>query len=138
MYHDAERRLGELRAFNEMKGPMFKVKHDPRVTPTGIKLRRRHLDELPQFWNVLKGEMSLVGTRPPTQDEVAQYRDVHRRRLSMKPGLTGLWQLNGNRGVSDFEDVVRLDCEYIDNWSLGLDLRIILQTIKKVLRADAW
>ena len=90
MYHDAERRLAELRAFNEMKGPMFKVKHDPRVTPTGIKLRRRHLDELPQFWNVLKGEMSLVGTRPPMPDEVAQYRDVHRRRLSMKPGLTGL------------------------------------------------
>lgn len=138
MYHDAERRLGELSAFNQMKGPMFKVKHDPRVTPTGIKLRKRHLDELPQFWNVLKGEMSLVGTRPPTEDEVAQYGDVHRRRLSMKPGLTGLWQLNGNHGVSDFEDVVKLDCEYIVNWSLLLDLRIILRTIKKVLRADPW
>ncbi len=138
MHHDAERDLGELAAFNEMKGPMFKVRHDPRVTPTGVKLRRRHLDELPQFWNVLKGEMSLVGTRPPTQDEVAQYSDVHRRRLSMKPGLTGLWQLNGNHGVNDFEDVVKLDCQYIDNWSLKLDLRIILQTIKKVLRADAW
>jgi exopolysaccharide biosynthesis polyprenyl glycosylphosphotransferase len=138
MYHDAERQLGELLALNEMKGPMFKVKHDPRVTPTGVKLRRRHLDELPQFWNVLKGEMSLVGTRPPTPDEVAQYRDAHRRRLSMKPGLTGLWQLNGNQGVNDFEDVVKLDCDYIDNWSLKLDLRIIVQTIKKVFRADAW
>ena len=138
MHHDAERRLEELAAFNEMKGPMFKVKHDPRVTPTGVKLRRRHLDELPQFWNVLKGEMSLVGTRPPTEDEVAHYHEIHRRRLSVKPGLTGLWQLNGNHGVSDFEDVVKLDCEYIDNWSLKLDLRIILQTIRKVLRADAW
>jgi exopolysaccharide biosynthesis polyprenyl glycosylphosphotransferase len=138
MHHDAERRLEELAAFNEMKGPMFKVKHDPRVTPTGVKLRRRHLDELPQFWNVLKGEMSLVGTRPPTEDEVAHYHELHRRRLSVKPGLTGLWQLNGNHGVSDFEDVVKLDCEYIDNWSLRLDFQIILHTIRKVLRADAW
>jgi lipopolysaccharide/colanic/teichoic acid biosynthesis glycosyltransferase len=138
MYHDAERRLGDLLAFNEMKGPMFKVKQDPRVTPTGIKLRKRHLDELPQFWNALRGEMSLVGTRPPTLDEVAQYSDGHHRRLSMKPGITGLWQLNGNHAVNDFEEVVKLDCEYIDNWSLALDLRIIVQTIKKILRADAW
>jgi exopolysaccharide biosynthesis polyprenyl glycosylphosphotransferase len=138
MYRDAERQLSALLALNEMNGPMFKLKHDPRVTPTGLKLRRRHFDELPQFWNVLKGEMSLVGTRPPTPDEVGRYRDIHRRRLSMKPGLTGMWQLNGNHRVCDFEEVVKLDCEYIDNWSLKLDLRVILQTIKKVIRADAW
>ena len=138
MYHDAEQRLHELRARNEMKGPMFKLKGDPRVSPLGSKLRRRHLDELPQFWNVLKGEMSLVGTRPPTQDEVAKYLDVHRRRLSMKPGLTGLWQLQGNDIVNDFEEVVRMDCHYIENWSLLLDLRIILHTVRKMLRADAY
>ena len=137
MYRDAERRFGDLLAFNEMKGPMLKLKYDPRVTPTGAKLRKSHLDELPQFWNVLKGEMSLVGTRPPTQKEVANYREVHHRRLSMKPGLTGLWQLNGNQQVNDFEEVVKLDCKYIDNWSLGLDFRIIMQTIRKVMRADA-
>jgi len=137
MYRDAERRFEDLLAFNEMKGPMFKLKHDPRVTSTGAKLRKSHLDELPQFWNVLKGEMSLVGTRPPTQKEVANYREVHHRRLSMKPGLTGLWQLNGNQQVNDFEEVVKLDCKYIDNWSLGLDFRIIMQTIRKVMRADA-
>jgi exopolysaccharide biosynthesis polyprenyl glycosylphosphotransferase len=138
MYDDAEQRLQDLLAFNEMKGPMFKIKHDPRVTPTGAKLRRRHLDELPQFWNVLKGEMSLVGTRPPTQNEIAEYRDAHRRRLSMKPGLTGLWQMNGNHSVNDFEEVVALDCEYINNWSLALDINIILGTIKKVMRGNAW
>ena len=138
MYHDAEQRLHELTGRNEMKGPMFKLKDDPRVTPTGSKLRRRHIDELPQFWNVLKGEMSLVGTRPPTQDEVASYLDVHRRRLSMKPGLTGLWQLHGNDIVNDFEEVVKLDCQYIRNWSLRLDLRIILHTVRKILRADGY
>jgi exopolysaccharide biosynthesis polyprenyl glycosylphosphotransferase len=138
MYRDAEQRLHELRVSNQMKGPMFKVKDDPRVTWTGRRLRRRHIDELPQFWNVLKGEMSLVGTRPPTQDEVAKYLDVHRRRLSMKPGLTGLWQLRGNDIVSDFEEVVKLDCQYIENWSLLLDLRIVLHTVRKMLRADAY
>lgn len=137
MYRNAERQLEKLLALNEMRGPMFKLKHDPRVTPTGAKLRRRHLDELPQFWNVLKGEMSLVGTRPPTPKEVANYREVDHRRLSMKPGLTGLWQLNGNQAVSDFDEVVKLDCKYIENWSLALDFRIILQTIRKVMRADA-
>lgn len=138
MYRDAEERLKELRSGNVMNGPMFKLPDDPRITPTGRQLRRRHLDELPQFWNVLKAEMSLVGTRPPTGDEVLVYRDHHHRRLSMKPGLTGLWQLSGNQQVNNFEDVVKLDCEYIDKWSLTLDFRIILQTIKKVMRADAW
>ncbi len=138
MYRDAESRLPELKNGNHMNGPMFKLKNDPRVTPTGRKLRRRHLDELPQFWNVLRGEMSLVGTRPPTEDEVAAYYDHHHRRLSMKPGLTGLWQLNGNGTVKDFEEVVKLDCEYIDNWSLWLDAKIVAKTIAKVMRGDGW
>jgi exopolysaccharide biosynthesis polyprenyl glycosylphosphotransferase len=138
MHRDAEKRLRELQVYNQMEGPMFKLESDPRVTATGKRLRSRHLDELPQFWNVLKGEMSLVGTRPPTVDEVVTYGAHHYRRLSMKPGLTGLWQLNGNREVNNFEEVVRLDCEYIDHWSLRRDLTIIVATVKKVFRADAW
>jgi exopolysaccharide biosynthesis polyprenyl glycosylphosphotransferase len=138
MHHDAEERLSELRSQNQMQGPMFKLEHDPRVTATGQRLRRRHLDELPQFWNVFKGEMSLVGTRPPTEDEVREYDAHHYRRLSMKPGLTGPWQLNGNHAVNNFEDVVKLDCDYIEHWSLRRDLQILMATIKKVLRADAW
>ncbi len=134
----AEQLKAELGGRNEMDGPIFKLKHDPRVTPTGHKLRRRHLDELPQFWNVLKGEMSLVGTRPPTADETAAYLEHHQRRLSMKPGLTGLWQLSGNGAVKDFEDVVKLDCEYIDNWSLWLDFKIVAKTVAKVMRGDGW
>jgi exopolysaccharide biosynthesis polyprenyl glycosylphosphotransferase len=135
---DAEVRLKSLRKLNHMRGMMFKMKDDPRVTPLGNVLRRRHIDELPQFWNVLKGQMSLVGTRPPTGDEVVRYRPHHYRRLSMKPGLTGLWQISGNGTVNDFEDVVALDCNYIDNWSLWLDLRILGKTLAKVLRADGW
>jgi len=138
MYRDAETSIAELKHGNQMIGPMFKLKNDPRVTPTGRKLRSRHLDELPQFWNVLRGEMSLVGTRPPTEDEVAAYYNHHHRRLSMKPGLTGLWQLNGNGKVNDFEDVVKLDCQYIDNWSFLLDFKIITGTVTKVVRGDAW
>lgn len=138
MHRDAERRLSELLNNNQMRGHMFKLKKDPRVTPTGKQLRERHLDELPQFWNVLKGEMSLVGTRPPTPYEVEQYDPHHHRRLSMKPGLTGLWQVRGNGEVSDFEDVVKLDCEYIDNWSLWLDLKIIAQTAWKVASGAGW
>ena len=138
MCAEAERIKLDLDARNEMNGLMFKLRDDPRVTPIGRKLRRRHLDELPQFWNVLKGEMSMVGTRPPTEDEVVAYEDRHHRRLSMKPGMTGLWQLNGNVAVQDFEHVVKLDCEYIDNWSLWLDTKILAKTVSKVLRADAW
>ena len=138
MCAEAEQLKLTLNGHNEMNGPMFKLRDDPRVTPTGRKLRRRHLDELPQFWNVLKGEMSLVGTRPPTESEVAQYAEHHHRRLSMKPGLTGLWQLNGNVAVKDFEEVVKLDCEYIDNWSLWLDTKILAKTVSKVLRGDGW
>jgi exopolysaccharide biosynthesis polyprenyl glycosylphosphotransferase len=135
---DAEERLKGLRTLNHMRGLMFKIKDDPRITPIGTVLRRRHIDELPQFWNVLKGQMSLVGTRPPTIAEVARYRPHHYRRLSMKPGLTGLWQISGNAAVSDFEDVVALDCNYIDNWSLWLDFRILCKTLAKVVRADGW
>ncbi len=138
MYLDAEKRLKELLSGNEMKGYIFKIKDDPRLTPTGRLLRHRHIDELPQFWNALKGEISLVGTRPPTPNEVAQYLPHHSRRLSMKPGITGLWQLNGNGAVNDFEDIVRLDCEYIDKWSLWLDCKIMAKTVMKVMRGEAW
>lgn len=138
MCADAEAKLPALHALNEMRGFMFKMRNDPRVTPLGRVLRRRHIDELPQFWNVLKGDMSLVGTRPPTPSEVAGYSPRHYRRLSMKPGLTGLWQLNGNGSINDFEDVVRYDCKYIDNWCLWLDCRILLRTATKVLRGDGW
>jgi exopolysaccharide biosynthesis polyprenyl glycosylphosphotransferase len=138
MYPKAEQLKPGLTACNEMRGPIFKLSNDPRVTRTGRKLRRRHLDELPQFWNVLKGEMSLVGTRPPTEDETVAYAEHHQRRLSMKPGLTGLWQLNGNGAVKDFEEVVKLDCEYIDNWSLWLDCKIVAKTVTKVMRGDGW
>lgn len=138
MYARAEQLKAGLTAYNEMQGPIFKLSNDPRVTRTGRKLRRRHLDELPQFWNVLKGEMSLVGTRPPTEDETMAYAEHHQRRLSMKPGLTGLWQLNGNSAIKDFEEIVKLDCEYIDNWSLWLDLKIVAKTVTKVMRGDAW
>jgi lipopolysaccharide/colanic/teichoic acid biosynthesis glycosyltransferase len=137
MYPDAEKRLRDLMPYNEMRGCVFKMRNDPRVTPLGAKLRRRYIDELPQFWNVLKGEMSLVGTRPPTPDEVARYQPHHRRRLSMRPGITGLWQLYGG-AVNDFEEIVRLDCRYIDNWSLWLDFRILIWTLLKVIRATGW
>jgi exopolysaccharide biosynthesis polyprenyl glycosylphosphotransferase len=138
MHVTAEDQLGELLKQNQMSGHVFKMKDDPRVTPLGRAMRRRYLDELPQFWNVLKGEMSLVGTRPPTCAEVANYSAHHRRRLSMKPGMTGLWQMTGNGRVTDFEEIVRLDCKYIDNWSLWLDCRIIVKTVLKMLRGGGW
>jgi len=138
MYPDAEHRIDEIRDRNQMTGFMFKMRDDPRLLPSGKALRHRHLDELPQFWNVLKGEMSLVGTRPPTPGEVAEYRKHHYRRLSMKPGITGLWQLEGNGRVSDFEHVVRLDTHYIHDWSFWLDCKILWKTLRKVARAEGW
>ena len=138
MQVDAEARRADLLAANEMTGHMFKLREDPRVTPIGRQLRARHLDELPQFWNVLRGEMSLVGTRPPTVEEVEFYQPHHRRRLSMKPGVTGLWQLAGNRNIRDFEDIVKLDCQYIDSWSVWLDLRILARTVLKVVQRSGW
>ncbi len=138
MYMDAEARRGELLKANEMRGAVFKIRDDPRITAVGKRLRACHLDELPQFWNVLRGEMSLVGTRPPTEDEVACYQPHHRRRLSMKPGITGLWQLQGNGKILDFEEIVGLDCKYIDSWSIWLDLQILAKTLVKVARATGW
>ncbi len=129
MYMDAETKKEELMAQNEMDGPMFKVEHDPRITKTGAFLRKTSLDELPQFYNILIGNMSLVGTRPPTVDEFNQYDLYYRRRLSIKPGLTGLWQVSGRSNITDFKEVVKLDLEYIDNWSLTSDIRILLMTV---------
>jgi exopolysaccharide biosynthesis polyprenyl glycosylphosphotransferase len=134
MCSDAEALRGALAGANDMSGHLFKIRHDPRITRVGRFLRRTYLDEFPQFWNVLRGDMSLVGTRPPTVEEAASYSPHHRRRLSMRPGLTGLWQTSGNGTITDFEDVVRLDCDYIERWSIWLDLRILLQTCVTVAR----
>jgi lipopolysaccharide/colanic/teichoic acid biosynthesis glycosyltransferase len=133
MVSNAEQLKQELERFNEMSGPVFKVTNDPRITPTGRFLRKYSLDELPQLWNVLRGEMSLVGPRPLPVDEVARFDDPSdRRRLSVKPGLTCLWQVGGRNEVSDFKEWVRLDLEYIDNWSLWLDIKILFKTIPAV------
>jgi exopolysaccharide biosynthesis polyprenyl glycosylphosphotransferase len=135
MMTNAEQLKHELAAMNEMSGPVFKVTNDPRVTPLGKILRKYSLDELPQLFNVLRGEMSLVGPRPLPVDEVKRFNDLaHRRRLSVKPGLTCLWQVGGRNQISDFSDWVRLDLQYIDNWSIWLDLAILLRTIPAVLR----
>ncbi|WP_025321940.1 sugar transferase [Deferrisoma camini] len=133
MYVDAEERKRELLAKNEMKGAIFKIKNDPRITRVGRFLRKTSIDELPQFWNVLKGEMSLVGTRPPTPDEVAQYEEWHRARICIKPGLTGMWQTSGRNEVSDFDKICELDTQYIDRWSIWLDLKLIAKTVAVVV-----
>ena len=134
MVTNAEQLKQELAALNEMSGPVFKVTNDPRVTGVGRFLRKFSLDEFPQLLNVLRGEMSLVGPRPLPVDEVARFDDLaHRRRLSVKPGLTCLWQVRGRNQVTDFRDWVRLDLEYIDNWSLWLDVSILLRTVPVVL-----
>ncbi len=133
MYADAEKRKKELEAQNEMQGLMFKMEDDPRVTRVGKFLRKTSIDELPQFLNVLKGDMSLVGTRPPTEDEFAAYTPYYRRRLCMTPGLTGLWQVSGRSNIENFDDVVKYDLHYIDHWSLSLDIKILLQTVYVVL-----
>jgi exopolysaccharide biosynthesis polyprenyl glycosylphosphotransferase len=132
MVEDAEVKRTELERFNTINGPAFKMHNDPRVTKFGAFLRRYSLDELPQLFNVLKGEMSIVGPRPPLPSEVEKYEIWQRRRLSLRPGLTCLWQTNGRSNV-DFEKWMKLDLEYIDNWSLGLDFKIMLKTIPAVL-----
>lgn len=133
MCPDAEVLKKELMAKNEMSEHMFKMENDPRITKVGKWIRKLSIDELPQFYNVLIGDMSLVGTRPPTEDEYRGYSAVHKRRLSSTPGITGLWQVSGRNEIRDFDEVVRLDVEYIENWSLWLDFKIILKTIKVVL-----
>ena len=147
MYMDAEERKAELMAQNKMSdGRMFKLDFDPRVignkilpdgrkkTGVGEFIRKTSLDEFPQFWNVLKGDMSLVGTRPILQDELEQYELHHRARIATKPGITGMWQVSGRSNITDFEEVVRLDTEYITKWNFGLDIKILLQTVKTVLK----
>lgn len=129
MYMDAEERKKELMAQNEVQGLMFKMENDPRITKVGKFIRKTSIDELPQFWNIFKGDMSLVGTRPPTVDEFEKYNPYYRRRLAMTPGLTGMWQVSGRSDIDNFDDVVKLDLKYIDNWSLGLDIKILLQTV---------
>ncbi len=133
MYVDAEEKKKALMEQNKMDGCMFKMDNDPRITKVGKFIRKTSIDELPQFWNVLKGDMSLVGTRPPTIDEFEQYENHHKRRLSLRPGITGLWQVSGRSDIQDFEEVVKLDCKYIDNWSVLLDMEILFKTIGVVL-----
>jgi exopolysaccharide biosynthesis polyprenyl glycosylphosphotransferase len=129
MYMDAEERKKELMDQNKMSGFMFKMDNDPRIIPIGHFLRKSSIDELPQFWNVLKGDMSLVGTRPPTVDEYEQYETAHRKRLAMKPGITGMWQVSGRSDIVDFEEVVALDAKYITEWTLGMDIEILWKTV---------
>ena len=145
---DAEERKAELMKNNKMNGLMFKMDYDPRIIgsekrgkdgkPKGIGnfIRKTSLDEFPQFWNVLKGDMSLVGTRPPTVDEWEKYELHHRIRMATKPGITGMWQVSGRSDITDFEEVVRLDSEYIEHWSIGLDIKILLKTVLAVLKND--
>ena len=132
MYQDAEAKLQTLKNQNEMQGFMFKMKNDPRITKVGKFLRKTSIDELPQFFNVLEGSMSLIGTRPPTVNEYQQYSAHHKRRISIKPGITGLWQVSGRSEITDFEEIVRLDCFYIDHWSITGDLKILLKTFAAV------
>ena len=136
MYIDAEQRKKELMKNNEMDGLMFKMEDDPRITKVGKFIRKTSLDEFPQFWNVLIGDMSLVGTRPPTEDEFNRYNGHYKRRLMMTPGITGLWQVSGRSSITDFDEVVKLDLEYIDNWSLTGDIKILFKTVYSVLKRD--
>jgi exopolysaccharide biosynthesis polyprenyl glycosylphosphotransferase len=131
MYQDAEQRLEALRSRNEMSGPVFKMANDPRVTRVGRFIRKTSIDELPQFWNVLRGDMSVVGPRPPLPREVAQYKPWQRRRLSVRPGITCTWQVSGRNDI-DFDRWMELDLSYIDNWSLWRDFQIVAKTIPAV------
>jgi len=135
MVEDAEERKAELEHLNEMKGPVFKMRRDPRITRIGAILRKTSLDELPQLWNVLKGEMSLVGPRPPLPDEVERYDARQAQRLSVMPGITGLWQVSGRNSLSNFDTWLELDLEYARRWSLWLDLRILAKTVVVVVVA---
>ena len=133
---DAEAIKEQLMEQNTMQGGMFKMDNDPRITKIGHIIRKTSLDELPQFWNVLIGDMSLVGTRPPTVDEYEKYTPEQKRRLSFKPGITGLWQISGRSEITNFDDVVKLDVAYIDDWTIWKDFEILLKTVKVVLMRD--
>ena len=133
MVVDAEARLAEIREQNEFDGVLFKIRQDPRITAVGARLRKWSLDELPQLINVLRGEMSLVGPRPALPEEAARYADHVRRRLVVKPGLTGMWQVNGRSDLS-WEETVRLDLRYVENWSFALDLQILWKTFSVIFR----
>ena len=133
---DAEDIKDQLMEQNTMQGGLFKMDNDPRVTKIGHFIRKTSLDELPQFWNVLIGDMSLVGTRPPTVDEYEKYTPEQKRRLSFKPGITGLWQISGRSAITNFDDVVKLDVAYIDGWTIWKDIEILLKTLKVVLMRD--
>lgn len=133
---DAEAIKEQLMEHNTMQGRMFKMDNDPRITKIGHFIRKTSLDELPQFWNVLIGDMSLVGTRPPTVDEYEKYTPEQKRRLSFKPGITGLWQISGRSAITNFDDVVKLDVAYIDGWTIWKDFEILLKTVKVVLMRD--
>lgn len=134
MVRDAEQKKEKLLSQNKVRGNMFKMDDDPRIIPgIGHFIRKTSLDEFPQFYNVLKGDMSLVGTRPPTVDEYESYSFAHKKRLAMKPGITGLWQISGRSDITDFEEVVKLDSQYIDEWNIEMDIKIILRTILVVM-----
>jgi len=134
MVVDADQQRKELLPYNEMQGPVFKIRADPRITRIGRVLRKYSLDELPQLWSVVRGDMSLVGPRPPLASEFAQFQSWQKRKLSVVPGLTCLWQVQGRADVTDFNEWVRMDLKYIDSWSLGLDFKILFQTVFVVLR----
>ncbi len=136
MCQDAEDRKRELADKNEMDGLMFKIKNDPRVTKVGKFIRKTSIDELPQLFNVIRGEMSLVGTRPPTTEEVSQYKRGQWRRISIKPGITGLWQISGRNNITSFDEVVELDLHYIDNWTLLLDIEILFKTVGVLIKRN--
>ena len=133
MIVDAEQFKAQYAHLNEQSGPVFKIKDDPRLTKIGKFMRKYSIDELPQLFNILRGSMTLIGPRPPVPSEVREYKDTHHRRLSMKPGITGLWQVSGRNKIQDFDEWVKLDMEYIDNWSFMLDLKIVFKTVTTVL-----
>lgn len=138
MFDGADLLKAQLMQQNEMQGPAFKMKQDPRITRVGAILRKYSLDELPQLINIFKGEMSLVGPRPPLVQEYEQYQLWHKRRLSVRPGATGLWQVSGRNEISNFDDWVKLDLQYIDQWSVWLDLVILFKTVAVVLKGTGY
>ena len=136
MHRYADLQKDQLQHMNEMSGPVFKVSNDPRITKVGKILRKYSLDELPQLWSVLKGDMSLVGPHPPLQSEWPHFEEWHKRKLSVTPGLTCLWQVNGRNKINKFDDWVKMDLEYIDNWNIWLDIRILLKTIPTIIKGS--